>query len=149
VKTLIWAGLDATRLEIARVSSLEAADGTQIGVAYELRWELRGDNLRVQVVGGTTTDVDLDGADFFDVQHSAFFNSLPVMRARLLQGGDARDYTMRFVRVPELTVESLQQRYEPRSEHVVHYSSPGFAADIEFDAEGFVTLYHGYLKRVV
>jgi hypothetical protein len=55
---------------------------------------------------------------------------------------------MRFVRVPDLTAEPLRQRYEPRGDHVVRYSSPGFAADIEFDADGFVTLYHGYLKRI-
>lgn len=135
-------------MEIVHASSLESADGTQIGVAYELRWELRGDLLRLQLVGGRRTDVDLGDADFFDVQHSAFFNSLPVVRDHLLDGGDPRDYTMRFVRVPDLTPEPLRQRYEPRGEHVVRYSSPGFAADIEFDADGFVTLYHGYLKRI-
>jgi hypothetical protein len=45
-------------------------------------------------------------ADFFDLQHSAFFNSLPVARDGLLnEGAAAREYTMRFVRVPELTAE--------------------------------------------
>jgi hypothetical protein len=115
-------------MEIVHASSLESADGTQIGVAYELRWELRGDLLRLQLVGGRRTDVDLGDADFFDVQHSAFFNSVPV--------------------VPNLTAEPLRPPYEPRGDHVVRYSSPGFAADIEFDADGFVTLYHGYLKRI-
>ena len=149
MKTLVWCGLDAPRMEIAHVSSLDSADGTQIGVAYELRWELRGDLLRLQIVGGRRTDVELGDADFFDLQHSAFFNSLPVMQDRLLEGGDARDYTMRFVRVPDLTIEAMRQRYEPQAERVVRYSSSGFTADIEFDREGFVTLYHRYLKRVV
>lgn len=52
------------------------------------------------------------------------------------------------VRIPELTVEPVRQRYELLRERVVRYSSPGFTADIEFDAEGFVTLYQGYLERV-
>jgi hypothetical protein len=31
---------------------------------------------------------------------------------------------------------------------VVRYSSGSFTADIEFDADGFVTLYHGFLERL-
>jgi hypothetical protein len=31
---------------------------------------------------------------------------------------------------------------------VVRYSSGSFAADIEFDADGFVTVYEGFLERV-
>jgi len=148
MRTLVWSGLDAPRMEVVHVSSFDSADGTQIGVAYELRWELRGDFLRLQIVRGPSTEVELGDADFFDLQHSAFFNSLPVVQDRLIEGGDARDYTMRFVRVPELTVEPSPQRYEHRGEQVIHYSSAGFAADIEFDAEGFVVLYHGYLERI-
>ena len=30
----------------------------------------------------------------------------------------------------------------------VRYSSGGFEADIEFDADGLVTLYHDYLERI-
>ena len=149
MKTRTWRGLVAQRMEIADVSSFDSAEGTQIGVAYELRWELRGDLLRLQVVGGESAGVELGDADFFDLQHSAFFNSLPVMRDRLLAGGGPRDYTMRFVRVPALSVEPLPQRYEPLRGRTGHYSSPGFSADIEFDADGFVTLYHDYLERVV
>jgi hypothetical protein len=148
MKTLVWSGLDAPRIEIVRVSRLDSAEGTQIGLTYELRWELQGALLRLQIVGGRRIEVELQDADFFDLQHSAFFNSLPVMRDRLLEESDPREYTMRFARVPELTVEPLQQRYEPRGDRVSRYSSAGFAADIEFDNEGFVTLYHDYLERI-
>lgn len=136
-------------MEIVRVSSFDSADGTQIGVTYELHWELRGDLLRLQLADGQETEVELGDADFFDLGHSAFFNSLPVVRDGLLDGGSAREYTMRFVRVPELTVQLSKQRYEPRGGRVVRYSSSGFVADIEFDTEGFVTLYQDYLERVV
>lgn len=61
---------------------------------------------------------------------------------------DAREYTMRFVRVPELAAEPVRQRYEPLGNRVVRYSSGSYQADITFDVDGFVTLYQDYLERV-
>jgi hypothetical protein len=34
-RTLLWHGLDAPRMEIVRVESLDRAHGTQIGVTYD------------------------------------------------------------------------------------------------------------------
>src|ERR1700726_3388173 len=96
-RTLLWRGLDEPRMEIVYVESLDRAHGTQIGVTYELRWQLDGQVLDLQVAGGPAARVELGDADFFDLAHSAFFNSLPVTRDRLLDGGPAREYTMRFV----------------------------------------------------
>jgi len=135
-------------MEIAHVESLDLAKGTQIGVSYELRWRLDGPVLDLEVIGGAAARVDLGDADFFDVLGSPFFNSLPVVRDGLLQRGEARDYAMRFVRVPGLTAERVEQRYEPLGDRVVRYRAGGFKADIEFDDDGFVILYHGYLERV-
>jgi hypothetical protein len=42
IRTLLWRGLDAPRMEIVRAESLDRAHGTQIGIAYELRWTLDG-----------------------------------------------------------------------------------------------------------
>jgi len=149
MRTLIWRGLDAPRMEIVRVESLDRAYGTQIGVAYELRWKLDGGVLELAMDGGTAVRVELGGADFFDLHHSAFFNSLPVARDRLLEAGAAsREYTMRFVRVPELIAEPVRQRYEPLGNRVVRYRSNSYQAEIAFDADGFVTLYEDYLERV-
>jgi hypothetical protein len=148
VKTLVWRRLDEPGMEIAHVRSLDDAKGTQIGVDYELRWELLGDGLLLNIVGGRGAGVRLDGADFFDVFASPFFNSLPVMRDGLLEVGAPRDYVMRFVEVPSLEVTRSEQRYEPRGNRVVGYSSGTFAADIEFDADGFVTSYDGFLERI-
>jgi hypothetical protein len=145
---LVWRGLDAPRMEIAHVDSLDRARGTQIGLAYELRWELVGSALRVAVVGGPNREVELGEADFFDLAYSPFFNSLPVVRDCLLEDGPAREYRMRFVNVPELTDDLSAQRYEPLGKRAVRYSSGGFEADIEFGADGFVTLYHGFLERL-
>jgi hypothetical protein len=146
---LVWRRLDAPGMEIAHVESFERASGTQIGATYELRWKLNGPRLELEVVGGTRARVDLGDADFFDVFASPFFNSLPVARDALLDGGPARTYTMQFVRVPDLEVVRSEQRYEPLGAWVVHYSSGSFAADIAFDADGFVTVYEGFLERVL
>jgi len=147
-RTLAWRGLDEPRLEIAHVESLDRARGTQLGLVYELRWELDGDVLRVSVDDGPPREIELGEADFFDLGYSPFFNSLPVLRDGLLEAGPPRDYRMRFVEVPGLGDRVVEQRYAPRGDRVVHYSSGSFAADIEFDEDGFVTLYHDFLERV-
>jgi hypothetical protein len=149
IRTLVWRGLDAPRMEIVHVESLDHAHGTQIGIAYELRWQLDGPVLELTMDDGPGIRVELGDADFFDLQHSAFFNSLPVARDGLLTEDAAeREYTMRFVRVPELTAEAAWQRYEPLGNRVVRYHSSGYQADITFDADGFVAIYQDYLERV-
>jgi hypothetical protein len=149
IRTLLWRGLDAPRMEIVRVESHNRAHGTQIGVAYEVRWKLDGAVLELTMNDGPVVRVELGGADFFDLHHSAFFNSLPVARDGLLdEGSIARDYTMRFVRIPELTAEPSWQRYEPLGNRMVRFRSSGYQADITFDADGFVTLYQDYLERI-
>jgi hypothetical protein len=135
-------------MEIAYVESLDRASGTQIGVSYELRWRLEGSHLELDVVGGPSTVAELGDADYFDVLASAFFNSLPVMHDGLLEGGSAREYTMRFVVVPSLEVVPSVQRYEPLGERTVRFSSGDFVADIHVDTDGFVTEYAGFLERV-
>jgi len=148
VRTLVWRRIDEPGMEAARVESLSDASGVQIGRTYELRWELRGDRLGLELNGERRETVELGDADFFDVFASPFFNSLPVMRDGLLVAGPPRDYVMAFVQVPELTVVRSDQRYEPKGGRAVRYSSGTFAADIMFDEEGFVTTYDGFLERI-
>lgn len=144
----MWRRLDEPGMEVAHVGSFSQARGLQIGRTYELRWALDDDVLDLEVVGGRRLHVALEGADFFDVFASPFFNSLPVTRDGLLESGPGRDYVMRFVLVPELTVVRSDQRCEPLGDRVVRYSSGSFSADITFDEDGFVTLYDGFLERV-
>jgi hypothetical protein len=148
MRHLVWRRVDEPGMEIAHVETFERATGTQIGASYELRWRLDGRQLELDVVGQRSAVVDLEDADFFDVFASPFFNSLPVVRDGLLAGGGARSYTMRFVRVPELETVLSEQRYEPIRERVVRYSSGTFTAEIEFDSDGFVLDYEGFLERV-
>jgi uncharacterized protein len=147
-RTLVWRGLDLPLMEIAYVD-LEGAGlrarGTQIGVAYELRYELEPGRLRAEVVDGPSVDTGLeDGTDFFDLGFSPLFNSLPV-----LAGLDtARDFVMTFVHVPSLEVTRAEQRYEPLGDGVIRFRSGSFVANLEFDADGFVTRYEGLAERV-
>jgi uncharacterized protein len=143
IATVVWRGLDAPRMEIAYVEG-ERARGTQIGVAYELRYELEPKLLRVEIVGGPTARIELAGADFFDLGFSPLFNSLPVWA-----GLDRpRDFTMRFVAVPSLEVSESAQRYEPLSPGRLRFRSGSFVAEIEYDEDGLVTTYEGLAERV-
>jgi uncharacterized protein len=147
-RAFVWRRIDQPGMEIAHVESLERASGTQIGAGYELRWHLDGARIELEVVGVRLMTVELEDADFFDVFASPFFNSLPVVRDGLLDDGPPRDYEMQFIHVPELRAERNAQRYEPLGDRVVRYSSGSFTADIEFDEDGFVTNYRGFLERV-
>jgi hypothetical protein len=138
-------------MEIARVelSGAEATvAGTQLGVSYELRYALEPGLLTLELVGSRTLEVTLDELDFFDLGLSPLFNSLPVWRDRLLDHGVARDYVMRFVSVPELTVTESEQRYEPLGEGRLRFRSGDFTADLTFDDEGVVVRYEGLAERL-
>lgn len=147
VRTLVWRGIDEPRMEIAyaRVDAGElSARGTQIGVEYELRYELEPGRLRAEVVDGPSIDIGLDDTDFFDLGFSPLFNSLPVLAGL----EEATDFEMSFVRVPSLEVTRSAQRYEPLGHRVVRYRSGSFVADITFDEDGFVTHYQHLAQRV-
>jgi uncharacterized protein len=124
------------------------ARGTQIGSAYELRYELGGGSLLLDAVGDRTVEVELGDADFFDLGYSPLFNSLPILAHDLHLGGGVRDFTMAWIEVPSLAVRLSQQRYEPLDVGRVRYREGSFAADIEFDDEGFVTYYPGLAERI-
>jgi hypothetical protein len=146
-RVLVWRGLDEPRMEIVRAEFDGGglrAEGTQIGVAYELRYRLERGRLQADVVDGPTIDIGLDEADFFDLGYSPLFNSLPVL-AGLER---ATEYLMAFVDVPSLEISRSEQRYEPLGDARVRFTSRSFRAEITFDGEGFVTHYEGLAERV-
>jgi uncharacterized protein len=146
-RTLVWRGIDEPRMEIAHAEVVGrelSARGTQIGVAYELGYELEPGRLRAEVVGGPSVDIGLEGTDFFDLGFSPLFNSLPVLAGL----EKTTDFVMTFVRVPSLEVFRAEQRYEPVGDGVVRYRSDSFVADISFDEDGFVTHYEHLAERV-
>src|SRR5262249_51647992 len=86
----VWLGDGAPRMEVAHVEQAVpafVAAGTQLGVTYELRYRLENGRLHLELVGERTLDLELEGADFFDLGWSPLFNSLPVLRDRLLHPG--------------------------------------------------------------
>jgi uncharacterized protein len=56
-------------MEIVRVESLDRARGTQIGIAYELRWNLHGPVLALTLDSGPGIQVEL-GDQLFDAEHA-------------------------------------------------------------------------------
>lgn len=149
-RTLAWVGDGALRMEVAhaqRRGTQLTAVGTQLGVAYELRYRLEPEMLQVELVGHRSLAVPLGDADFFDLGWSPLFNSLPVMRDRLFDSGATHDYVMRWVDVPTLEVTTSQQRYEPVGDGLIRFSSTGFTAEIRFDEDDFVVDYPGIARR--
>src|SRR5205814_537970 len=147
---LAWLGDGARRMEVAHVEQTApqfVASGTQLGVVYELRYQLQDDALHLNLVGEQTVEVGLDGADFFDLGWSPLFNSLPVIRDGLLQPGPPRDYLMRWVDVPSLELSMSEQRYEPLGNGVIRFRAGDFLSEITFDTEGFVVNYPGIGAR--
>ncbi|TML97895.1 MAG: hypothetical protein E6G05_13790 [Actinobacteria bacterium] len=148
---LAWRGDGSPRMEVAHVQRRArdlTAVGTQLGAVYELRYRLESDRLALDLVGGTSIELTLGGADFFDLGFSPLFNSLPVIRDGLLRAGPARVYTMRWVDVPSLKVTSSEQRYEPLGRGQVRFTAGDFTADIRFDELGYVLDYPGIATRV-
>jgi hypothetical protein len=137
-------------MEVAHVEQTELefiACGTQLGVTYELRYRIEHGALHLELVGDRTLELDLADADFFDLGFSPLFNSLPVIRDRLLEPGPPRDYLMRWVDVPSLEVSLSEQRYELVGNGVIRFTAGDFLSDITFDADGFVLDYPGIGAR--
>jgi len=151
LRTLAWVGDGAPRMEVAHVRSTEPeliASGTQLGASYELRYRLEPKTLRLDLVGERQLELNLGEADFFDLGYSPLFNSLPVLRDRLLQSSSACTYRMSWIDVPTLEVHVSEQRYEPLGAGMIRFSSGGFSSDIRFDEAGFVVSYPGIATRV-
>lgn len=147
---LAWVGDGASRMEVAHVERRGSdliAVGTQLGPTYELRYRLQPGRLSLEVVGRRPVEVELAGADFFDLGWSPLFNSLPVIRDGLLEPGPTRNYVMRWVDVPSLKVTTSEQQYEPLGNRLVRFRSEGFTAEILFDENGFVVDYPGIGRR--
>ena len=146
----VWTGEDAPRIEIARVEIDGAtirADGTQIGVAYELRYALDAGTLHLEVPRGRSRVVEPGDVDFVDLGFSPLTNTLPILADRLHRGGEPRDYVMALVEVPSLEVVRSEQRYEPFAPGLVRFRSGDFTAMLELDDDGFVVRYPGLAAR--
>jgi hypothetical protein len=86
----------------------------------------------------------LHGAYDCDLGSSPLFNTLPVRRLRLLERpGEQERLLAAWIRVPDLVVEPLPQRYSAHEAGRVAYESGTFAAELSLDADGIVVRYPG------
>jgi uncharacterized protein len=161
-----WQGPDLFELAFVELEEDRlTARGTQLRSTHRLEYVVETSSMfvselfraEVETVHGIGT-LDLrrgtkplrDDVLDLDLAASPLFNSLPVLRDRLHEGGgEARDYTMAFVSVPELSVERSAQRYVPLGRGAVRFRSGDFSADLQFDRDGFVVSYPGLADRVL
>jgi uncharacterized protein len=120
-----------------------AGDGT-----WQIKTESDGDPGLPPPGGDPAT---LAGALDCDLGLCPLTNTMPVLRHRLLTGGDPVDFLMAWVSVPDLGVHANAQRYTflrtlDRGA-VINYSSGSFSADVTFDADGLVVDYPGLATR--
>ncbi|RDI69461.1 putative glycolipid-binding domain-containing protein [Nocardia pseudobrasiliensis] len=54
----------------------------------------------------------------------------------------------RFVTVPATAAYLAPQRYQANGDGTVRFISGDYQAQIDFDGDGFVVLYHDYLRRL-
>jgi hypothetical protein len=102
----------------------------------------------------------LTGAIDCDLGLSPLTNSLPVLRLGLLRDRGPHELLMAWVSVPDLRVRPYAQRYVPAAggppgggppgRPVVRYedATGDFAANLTFDADGFVVEYPGLARRL-
>jgi uncharacterized protein len=172
---LAWNGTPDWRAEVCEAVLSDdgvVATGAQLGsgpqpyrASYELEvrkgWITR--RLRVEVAGvgsvelrhdgkgtwaGVPNAAELEGALDCDLAFSPLTNLMPVRRHRLHEEPGAVDFDVAWVALPELTVHRSKQRYEHLEPGRVRFTSGDFAAELEVDADGIVTVYPGLALRV-
>jgi hypothetical protein len=92
-----------------------------------------------------------------DLGLSPVFNTMPVLRHNLHDGGNAKDFLMIWVSVPDLSIHASPQRYtflQRRSadQRLVRFEATGdgedFVAEVQFDGDGLVVEYPGIASRI-
>jgi uncharacterized protein len=100
---------------------------------------------------------ELGDALDLDLGLSPVFNTMPVLRHDLHDGGSAEDFLMVWISVPDLSIHASPQRYtflERRSDEqrLVRFEAVGdgedFVADVQFDSDGLVVDYPGIASRI-
>jgi uncharacterized protein len=97
---------------------------------------------------GTPVD-ELDGCPDVDLGCTPFTNSLPIRRMNL-GVGESAEVRAAWIKVPELEIEALDQRYTRLDERLYRYEATesGFTADLEVDEDGIVLDYPEGWRRV-
>ncbi|HEX5831010.1 MAG TPA: putative glycolipid-binding domain-containing protein [Gemmatimonadaceae bacterium] len=180
VRALLWRredepGMEHFRLHVgdggARLTGtvLLAHDGAPLHAEYEVEcsvaWETRAVRVTQRYGGAERALVRTvsdgrwwrDGADVptlhgcvdVDIAVTPSTNTLPIRRLRMAVG-ETREITAAWVRLPELVVQPLVQRYTRVDARRWRYESPahGFATELEVDELGIVVRYPPVWERV-
>jgi hypothetical protein len=92
-----------------------------------------------------------------DLGLSPVFNTMPVLRHDLHDGGNAEDFLMIWISVPDLSIHASPQRYtflehSSGGQRLVRFEAVGegedFVADLQFDSDGLVVDYPGIATRI-
>lgn len=90
-----------------------------------------------------------DGALDVDVVYSPFFNALPIRRTGIHQRAETLSLPVVYVRIPELTVETVVVDYESDGPNAgIKLKSPVAETTITVDDEGFIRDYPGLAERI-
>jgi len=90
-----------------------------------------------------------DGALDVDVVYSPFFNALPIRRTGLHQRAESLSLPVVYVRIPELTVETVVVEYASDGPNAgIKLKSPVAETTITVDDEGFIRDYPGLAERI-
>jgi hypothetical protein len=151
-------GMEAVEVELH--PDRLAARGVQIGRDYRMDWWLTTtagwvtERLDVTVLGPHAGRLELRrpdlpaGSQDCDLGFCPLTNTMPILRHDLHQGGKAVDLVMAWVSVPDLTVHTNVQRYEPVRPGTVRYRSGQFSSELEIDTDGLVVQYPQLAQRV-
>jgi hypothetical protein len=168
-----WEGAGGQHVVLRPRDDGLVADGVVIGsepfaarfrIAIDRAWRAR--RIEVAVAGGLSLLLEsdgegnwtrgarrlreLDGAMEPDISVTPFTNSFPVRRLRLAKGESAEIRTA-YVDVPSLAVFADPQRYTCLEEGRLYlYESldSAFRREVEFGADGFVSVYPGLFRRL-
>ena len=122
-----------------QVERTVGSDMSSLSLSVESRgvWRSSGQELR-----------DIHGCKDVDLAVTPATNTLPIRRLNLEVGG-SESVIAAWVKFPQLTVQSLSQRYTRLGKDTYRYeSNTGFSAEIVVDNLGLVTTYPGGWERI-
>ena len=159
------AGADGVRADSQLVMAEEGPARVSYQLECDARWRFRAlsisvtgpDDERALTLtaepGGRWTvngehRADLESCTDIDINVSPLTNTLPIRRLDWADG-QAADLEVAYVSVPELTVESVHQRYTMLAAGLFRYESGSFRTELPVDEDGFVLDYPGIWTRPV
>ena len=119
------------------------------GERGDLDAALRAVGRRAAPLAGSEDPERLANALDVDLYASPLTNTLPLRRLRLLDAepGTSTTITAAWVLLPSFAVVASEQAYTVLGPGRVRYASGTFTAELELDADGYVTHYPGLARR--